>query len=149
MRGEENHPRLPHGWLTLISSLVLVSRHHVSTLYESSDASEKPEHLSYNQKHALSESSCPSLLYPGSSSAGPGWEVSPWQHGRAPVPGEQLIGGEVESDGCGQVAALSEDARTDVNDWDVVYVCEADKEPTVPSSQTHFTISLWTLIASN
>lgn len=38
--------------------------------------------------------------------------VSPWQHRREPVPGEQLIRGEAESDGCGQVEALSEDART-------------------------------------
>lgn len=48
--------------------------------------------MSYSRKHAHSEPSCPSLLYPRSSSVGPGWEVSPWQQGCAPVPGEQRIG---------------------------------------------------------
>lgn len=107
--------------------------------------------VSYNRKHALSETGCPSLLYPGSSSAGPGWEVSPWQHRRAPVLREQLIGGEVESDGGGR----NEWGGTyGCMHWDMVQIClrgwlgSRCAATSDQSTKTNLTVSFWTLIAS-
>lgn len=65
--------------------------------------------MSLNWERASSDSGRPSfsvsIIHLGS-------EVSPWQHGCDPVPGELLIGRGVEADGCAEVAAVSRDVCT-------------------------------------